>query len=173
MTTSGRRASFLSIGRIREMAACVEVVTDRLFSRAPIDPLTMFWVHRYPVKPLRNTLTDDRHLACFHVVQAEEAFTHPLDLVRVCPVGLVHDQSVAIDQIDHVGQQPVSLVRGAVYIVHQDWQTDALQLPQFSCVCQLLLKGGVMPKILSRMRFPHINDKELKSSGLILLIKLC
>jgi len=38
---------------------------------------------------------------------------------------------------------------------------------------QLLIERGVMRKILAWMRFPHIDDKEFKSLGAVLLIKPC
>ena len=107
----------LHIRSIGQVTFCVQVISNRLFSGPPVDPFSIARIHGNPVQPLRNALSNDRHSASIHVIQPNEAFAHPLDLVRIGPVGLVDDKPVAVDQIDHIGQETVGSMRGSLKII--------------------------------------------------------
>src|SRR5437870_1560886 len=106
----------LLIRSIGQVTFCVQVISNRLFSGPPVDSFSVPRIHRNPVQPLRNALSNDRHSASIHVIQPNKAFAHPIDFVRVSPVGLIDDKAVAVNQIEHVGQEAVGSMRGSLKI---------------------------------------------------------
>src|SRR5262249_30310891 len=78
--------------------------------------------------------------------------------------GLVHgrlvmNKAAAGDDPRHVGEQAVSLVRGSTEIIEQDLTTDAAVFPKRSGIPAVVFYRGMVPVILSGMRFTRINNK--------------
>src|SRR5438132_11455101 len=66
----------LHIRSIGQVTLCVQVISNGFFSGPPVDPFSVPRIHRNPVQPLGNALSNDRHSASSHVFLPNEAFGH-------------------------------------------------------------------------------------------------
>ena len=80
-------------------------------------------------------------LVGLHFVDSDQARAHAVDFLRIAPIGLVNDNTVAVDQIGHIRQEAVSAMRGPGEIVDKNWNfLDLLRCAQHASVRQLLFQ---------------------------------
>ena len=84
---------------------------------------------------------------------------------RIDPVGAKEHPAAAADQVSHIRQRTVELMRGSYEVIDEDRPFDFKFCFERSRMREFLLKATMRGIVLARMRFPSVEKEEIDSFG--------